>query len=210
MFLKIYFKAALFILAALILYSCEIKKTEEKGPLNKNFSDQTIFNAEVIYKDSGLIRMKLNAPLIENFTLIDSPYTLMRRGVEVSFWNRDENEPNFLRANWAKLQDKKKMYEGRGNVVMINNDGDTLKTEQIYWDNKNRRIFTDKSVTIKRMDGTVNVSQNGIEASEDFKEFTLKNNSGVIAFERQKPALAQSDSILKDSVTFLDLNKKKD
>lgn len=210
MFFKNNYKAALLILAAFIFFSCDIKKSEKKGPLNRNFSDQTIFNAEVIYKDSGIIRMKLNTPLIENFTLIDSPYTLMRKGLEVLFWNHNQEKPNFLKADWAKLQDKNKMYEGRGNVIMINNEGDTLKTEQIYWDNKNRRIFTDKSVSITRLDGTINFSQNGIEASEDFKEFTLKNNSGVIAFEKQKPTKIEPNTIEKDSVTYIDLNKKTD
>lgn len=174
-------KAALLYGAAFVMIGCELEKPKIKGEVNRNFSNQTIFDAEVIYRDSGEIRMKLNSPLIENYTLIDSPYTLMRKGVEVKFWNSNEPEPNFLKADWAKIQDQIKMYEGRGDVLMINNQGDTLRTERIFWDNANRRIFTDKPVTIKRMDGTVNVSKDGIEASEDFKEFTLKNNSGVIS-----------------------------
>ena len=101
----------------------------------------------------------------------------------IKFWNSNNPEANFLKADWAKIIDRKKFYEGKGNVEMINNDGDTLRTEHIYWDNLNRRIFTQDTVTIKRIDGTINISNHGLTATEDFKEFTLLDNRGVIVFD---------------------------
>lgn len=175
------FRAALFG-AALLFYSCEINETQELGELNKNFADRTIVDAFLTYKDSGVVKMELKAPLVEEFTLIDSPYTIMRNGVHIKFWNNDPN-PNYLRADWAKILDRKKFYEGKGNVEMINSDGDTLRTQHIFWDNKNRRIFTTDTVTIKRKNGTTNIANHGMTAMEDFKEFTFLDNSGVIVFD---------------------------
>lgn len=175
-------RAALFG-AALLFVSCEERDTKPLGELNRNFADRTIVNAFLTYKDSGIVTMELKSPLIEEFTLIDSPYTLMRKGVNIKFWNTDKPDPNYLSANWAKIIDRKKFYEGKGDVEMINNDGDTLRTEHIFWDNLNRRIFTKDTVTIKRKDGTINIANHGLTASEDFKEFTLLDNSGVIMFD---------------------------
>lgn len=175
------FKAVL-LGTALLFWNCEDTNTKALGELNKDFADRTIVDAFLTYKDSGMVRMELKSPLIEEFTLIDSPYTIMRKGVNVKFWNRSPN-PNYLKADWAKVVDKKKFYEGKGNVEMINNDGDTLRTNHIFWDNKNRRIFTQDTVTIKRIDGTVNISYNGLEAAEDFKEFTFYSNHGIIMFD---------------------------
>jgi LPS export ABC transporter protein LptC len=175
-------RAALFG-AALLFVSCDDSNSTPLGELNRNFADRTIVEAFLVYKDSGRVTMELKSPLIEEFTLIDSPYTIMRKGVNIKFWNSNNPEANFLKADWAKIIDRKKFYEGKGNVEMINNDGDTLRTEHIYWDNLNRRIFTQDTVTIKRIDGTINISNHGLTATEDFKEFTLLDNRGVIVFD---------------------------
>ncbi|AFL97326.1 LPS export ABC transporter periplasmic protein LptC [Ornithobacterium rhinotracheale] len=195
---KSYKKAALCIGAALLFFSCEESKTDDLGKINRNFADRTTINAHVIHKDSGVVRLDLKTPLIEEYTLIDSPYTLMRKGLDLTFYNQ-KLEPNFLRADWAKIQQKTKFYEGKGNVVMINNEGDTLKTQKIFWDSQNRKIYTHDTVTIARADGTRIISENGLEGSEDFKQFTFFKNHGVINAEQknqkkstQSPASGQA------------------
>lgn len=175
-------RAALFG-AALLFTSCDERNSQPLGELNKNFADRTIVDAFLVYKDSGIVSMELKSPLIEEFTLIDSPYTLMRKGVDIKFWNSDKPDPNYLTADWAKMIDRRKLYEGKGNVEMINNDGDTLRTQHIFWDNLNRQIFTQDTVIIKRMDGTINIANHGLTASEDFKEFSFFDNSGIIVFD---------------------------
>lgn len=169
--------------AALLFMSCEERSSTPLGELNKNFADRTIVDAFLVYKDSGVVTMQLQSPLIEEFTLIDSPYTIMRKGVNIKFWNTDKPDPNYLTADWAKLMDRRKIYEGKGNVEMINNDGDTLRTQHIFWDNLNRKIYTQDTVIIKRMDGTINISNHGLMATEDFKKFSLYDNSGIIVFD---------------------------
>lgn len=170
--------------AAFLFSSCEMQESVPLGELNRNFADRTIVDAFLTYKDSGVVNMELKAPLVEEFTLIDSPYTIMRKGVNIKFWNNDPN-PNYLRADWAKIRDRSKFYEGKGNVEMINSDGDTLRTQHIFWDNQNRRIYTTDTVTIKRKDGTINIAKKGLTAAEDFKEFDLLDNHGVIVFDEK-------------------------
>ena len=168
-----------------VFSSCDERKSNPMGLLNKDFADRTIVDAFLIYKDSGVVTMELKSPIIEEFTLIDSPYTLMRKGVDIKFWNSNKPEPNYLRADWAKIIDRRKFYEGKGNVKMINNDGDTLLTQHIFWDNLNRQIYTEDTVIIKRIDGTVNIANHGLVAAEDFKEFTFLDNSGIIVFDEE-------------------------
>ncbi|MXV37526.1 LPS export ABC transporter periplasmic protein LptC [Flavobacteriaceae bacterium Ap0902] len=201
-------KAALFG-AALFFMSCEENQVEALGELNRNFADRTTLNAFLVYKDSGRITFELKSPLIEEFTLIDSPYVLMRNGVNIKFWDEKSQEPSYLRADWAKMIEKKKFYEGKGNVRMINYDGDTLLTEHIFWDNLNRRIYTQDTVVIKRKDGTINISNNGLDATEDFKTFTLFDNHGVYIFDESSESALKSklDQNASDVKTPLEENQ---
>lgn len=185
--------------AALLFSACEENVMDSFGEINRNFADRVTQNAHVIQKDSGKLKMELKAPLIEEFTLIDSTFTVMKKGVDIKFWNANKDKPNLIRADWAKIIDKKKLYEAKENVVIINNDGDTLLTNHIFWDNLNKRIFTKDTVTIIRIDGTKNIAKNGLEASEDLKEITLYNNHGVIMYQEDSVKGNVSKGKISDS-----------
>ncbi len=171
---------------ALFFFGCMEEQTEKLGELKTDFSSRTIKDAFLQQKDSGKVVMELRSPLIEEFEFVDTPYTIMRKGLFVKFWNNHSPKENTLRADWAKIKDRQKFYEGRGNIVMVNNEGDTLKTNHIFWNSEKKRIWTKDTVIIHRKDGTYNRALHGLEASQDFKEFTFYKNSGVIFVEEDK------------------------
>ncbi|WP_238784351.1 hypothetical protein [Blattabacterium cuenoti] len=56
-----------------------------------------------------------------------------------------------------------------------------LKTDEIFWDRKNKKIFNKKYTTIISNSDRIRLhAKNGIEASEDLKEIRLKNISGTL------------------------------
>ena len=73
-----------------LLFSCK----REVPQLNKNkkveFPSRTLINANIISKDSGKISMNIRSPLIEEYTLVDSPYTIFRKGIsgKVNFFRK--------------------------------------------------------------------------------------------------------------------------
>lgn len=196
--------------AALLFVNCTENKTPPLGELNKNFANRTTLNAFLVYKDSGKVTFELKAPIVEEFTLIDTPYTIMRKGIQIKFWDNKKKEPNFLYADWAKMNNAKNLYEGKGNVRLINYDGDSLFTEHIFWDKWNRKIFTKDTVIIKRLDGNINISNNGMEASEDFKKFTFFNNHGIYIFDESKSkSSSNSNKIEKINTNKVESEKEK-
>ena len=78
-----------------IFTSCEEDLTKRSGNENKNFPSQIIKNARIIQRDSGIITLKAFAPIIEKYELIDSPYVVARKGIEIEFFDK-KNYPYFL------------------------------------------------------------------------------------------------------------------
>ncbi|WP_238786127.1 hypothetical protein [Blattabacterium cuenoti] len=63
----------------------------------------------------------------------------------------------------------------------MNYKGYFLKTEEIFWDRKKKKIFNKKYTTIiSNSDNIILHATNGIEVSEDFKNIRLKNISGTL------------------------------
>ena len=60
------------------LISCEEDLAEINKNKNVNFPSQVIYNSEILQRDSGMIKLRATAPLIEKYELIDSPYIVAR------------------------------------------------------------------------------------------------------------------------------------
>ncbi len=169
-----------------VLFSCERKAPPVTTGKKTNFPNRSLINANIIFKDSGRVTMKLRSPLIEEYSLIDTPYTIFKKGVEVDFFENGSEKPGFFKADWAKLSDKTGLYEGRGNVVIITENGDSVKSEQLFWNKEQQKIYSTKQVELIGKDGSKVTAKNGIEASDDLETYTLFNNEGYILMKEDQ------------------------
>ena len=79
-----------------------------------------------------------------------------------------------------KFIEKKDFYEAKGNVKVVNHEGQTFVMVSIYWDKKNQKMYTKDTVFISDKEGNIFVAANGMIAKDDFSEYTFYNNSGEI------------------------------
>ncbi len=170
-----------------IYFGCTKIEDVDLSEKKREFPSRTLIDAHVIYKDSGKIILDLRSPLIEEYAMIDSPYTKFPKGLEMYFFNkRNIDSPGYLRANWGMMSEIKGWYEGRGDVIVISEEGDTLKTQQLFWNKKLRKIFTQDTVYIVSKEGDSLQANNGLEAKDDLSEYILFNNSGIKFYEEEK------------------------
>ncbi len=95
-------------------------------------------------------------------------------------YDQNTNKYTYISANWVKSIDKI-FYHIKGNIIIMNYKGYFLKTEEIFWDRKKKKIFNKKYTTIiSNSDNIILHATNGIEVSEDFKNIRLKNISGTL------------------------------
>ncbi len=160
-----------------IFHSCEESRPIIKGTQEDSLASTRIYNAKFTLKDSGYEKIFVRSPLVEMYDLIDTPFTVFPIGLELNFYKKGEKKPGYLRASYAKIIEKKKWYEARGNVIVVNPDGDSLKTQKLFWNQKTKRIFTPDTTYLIRKDGSYLPSYNGMEASDDFKYFKFFNNN---------------------------------
>ena len=162
-----------------VLTSCEEDLAEANKNANKNFPSRVIYNADITRRDSGKVKIRFKAPLLEEYEFIDTPYAEVRKGLYLEFYDsKKPNVPGKLWAKYAKIIEKKQFYEAKGNVKVINNEGQTFVMESIYWDKKNQKMYTKDTVFISDKDGNIFVAAHGMNAKDDFSEYTFYNNSG--------------------------------
>lgn len=161
------------------LTSCEEDLTKANQNKKKNFPSRIIYNANIIKRDSGQVKVRFKAPLLEEYEFVDTPYVEIRKGLYLEFYDsKKPNVPGKLWAKYAKIIEKKQFYEAKGHVKVINNEGQTFVMESIYWDKANRKMYTKDTVFITDKDGSIFVAANGMKAKDDFTEYVFYNNSG--------------------------------
>ena len=164
-----------------VLISCEEDLTTINKNNKTNFPSQIINNANIVQRDSGMIKLRATAPLIEKFEYIDSPYIVARKGINILFYDKKKpNIPGKINAKYAKYNEKKKFYEAKGNVKIITNENQMFAMQSVFWDQGKRLIYTSDTVFVTDKDGSTLVGANGMKAKDDFSEYTFYNNSGNI------------------------------
>lgn len=136
----------------------------------------------LIYSDSGLSKMVIEASKLERFSG-ENPYTEFNEGIHVIFYDKSGNIESELTADYAIDYEKVNVMEAKGNVVVINVNGDQLNTEYLIWHESDKLIKSDEFVKITTNDEII--YGDGLEANEDFTQYRIKNIKGIITIKEE-------------------------
>ena len=126
------------------------------------------------YTDSGKVVTNLLASRLLDYSNFDFPYQEFPEGVEVRFWD-DDNNKSTITSDYAIRFEGTNMVDLRRNVKLITSDSLVLEAEQLYWDQKNQWVFTDQPYRIKFKDGSYNDGAR-FDSNEDFTNFLSRKN----------------------------------
>ena len=81
-----------------------------------------------------------------------------------------------ISANYAIFYEERKLWEVKGNVVAKNSDNQTLYTQQLFWDQKSKRIYS--NVDCKVLMGQDYWFGEGFESDEELKNWHFRRYRG--------------------------------
>jgi len=173
-------KGIAIVLTIAMLFSCKNDAKEVRDFLaDKNMPIGEAYDINHKHTDSGRINIKMKAPVMLDFgNRTAHPYSEFPKGIKITSIEKNGDSVT-IEGGYAKSYKKTEISEIKNNVV-INNyaQKNKLETEQIYWDQKARYYFTEKKFTFYTLTDTIKGV--GFEASEDLKNWWVKNQSGII------------------------------
>lgn len=166
------------VLCVITLFSCEgnVKNVQQLSV--QDYEPVTVgININLKYTDSGRVVTNLIAAKTLDYSTLDFPYREFPQGIELRYWD-EENKKSMVTSNYAMQFLTNQLIDLRDNVVVTTTDGTVLLTDQLYWDQQNKWVFTDQPYTIKFKDGSFNEGS-GFDGSEDFTTFMSRTNQGM-------------------------------
>ncbi|BAV95358.1 hypothetical protein JBKA6_1345 [Ichthyobacterium seriolicida] len=157
----------------------EIDKIIDISEMRTNYAK----SLNLVYTDSGRVKVRFKTPEVIAFDKKEEPYREFPKGIEVSVFNDEvEGAANFIKSNYAKEYTTKGFLELKSNVIIINSKGDTIYTEELFWDRVTKKIYSEDLVKISSKNETL-IGKNGFEAPDDMSTYNLKGISGDINME---------------------------
>ncbi len=167
-----------------LITSCgsnDLQEVEKVSIKRKKVPQETGESIEVIYTDSSLLKARVMAPLMEKFNEKEKTYLEMPEGVKAYFFNNDEERNSHLKANYGIRYLKKNKTVVKDNVVVVNKQGDTLRTEKLTWDEKDGKIYSEKFVKVKTPEEII--LANGFESNPTFTNYEFYDIEGTIQID---------------------------
>ena len=168
-------------LFAPMLFSCTNDSRDVRDFLaEQNLPIGVAKNAFHIYKDSGKVTSKLITPQLNDFSNRKAhPYNEFPKGVKIINFENDGKDSVTVIGDYALSYSKTSISELKGNVVVINHNGNSrLETDQLFWDQKNKYFFSEKKFILTTQRDTFRGV--GFESRENLTKWISKNITGDI------------------------------
>ena len=175
---------------AFLSFSCKSRKTSEE------INEEAVVtmrseNLTMTVSSNGLKSYHFTTPLMEQYGLSRDPYTRYPEGVFVeTFQDSTEIVESTLRANEAIYYDKRDLWMASGNVV-ASGSGNTLYTEQLFWDAKTDRIYS--NVSVKVIDANGIHHGEGLLSDKNLEQWEFMDYEGTISFETAPNEVVESE-----------------
>jgi len=184
--LKTAFTASSIILLAVSFAttSCSSNKPEEiKAISSRENLPELVYNElETVLTDSGRVKYRFLAPEVMSYKYKEEPYIDFPSGFHLFVYDaKGEVETQIKCMNAIYYEKPQELWELNNDVQGINMKGEVLNTEQLFWDMKEARLYTDKFVKITTP--TQIITGTGLESDQTLSNWRIKNVSGELEIE---------------------------
>ncbi|MBO7307323.1 MAG: LPS export ABC transporter periplasmic protein LptC [Alistipes sp.] len=178
--------------SATLLFSCSSKSASVEYDYESLMTEYSE-HRRISMVENGTRSYTFEAPLIEGYSLAKNPYQEFRKGIKMTTYTSDSLslEDATITANYAIYYDKQKLWEAKGNVVIIkkNRKGEDttvvslteVYTQQLFWDARTKKIYSNVDTKVLQPDGWhFGV---GFEADEDLKNIHFRKYKSEMEFD---------------------------
>ena len=169
--------------------SCGGKKQEMEAAVTEKdtLPDMSSLGVTSLISDSGMIRYKIITEEWLVYANIEPSYWAFEKGIYLEKFDTLFNIDASIKADTAYYYEPSKTWELRGNVEIQNQRGDKFNTSQMFWDQKEEKIYSERYIRIEQADKQV-LRGVGFESDQDMSSYQINRAEGEVFIEDKAPA----------------------
>jgi len=174
---RVFAKKAMAFLGCCFILSCANNYQEVQNLAKKPIPVDRATNVDSYLRQDGIVKARLTAPLMTRTTLADTPKTEFPKSLHVDFYDTTKIQSRLF-AKYGLYYTNKRLVYLRDSVIVFNVQGDTLRCEELWWDQNKEQIYTNVPVHIRKPDEKIDGT--GLVADQNFRSWTITNAKGPI------------------------------
>ena len=143
--------AAAALSASWALVSCSPEKQHYVPNASDGETTPTMATTDVttLISDSGYTRYKVVTPIWLMYEDAEEPFWRFPEGIELEQYDHALQPESNVECDSAIYYSRKRLWRLDGNVVMVNTARDSFLTNQLFWDQTSRKIYSDSFIHIE-------------------------------------------------------------
>lgn len=157
-----------------LLVGCDnkdVKPHVDSSMIAGELPAQESWNSTVFFTDSGRTRAILYTGHLQVFN--NRKETILDEGLKVEFFNSSEIKTTTLTSKRGRVDERTNDLYAIDSVVAVNDSGIVVKTDELKWRNRDKKIVSDKFVTIDSPDE--HIEGYGFESDQHLRNYVIYN-----------------------------------
>jgi LPS export ABC transporter protein LptC len=175
-----YLYTAAFLTGCCFFYSCENDQRDIDTWTKKVTKIDEARTVVSYLSQEGVVKAKFTAPVMFRVVSDTSTYAEFPKTLHADFFDDSSKIETRLDCKYAKYFETLDKVYLRDSVVVITVKGDTLKSPDLWWDQRAKIFYTDKYAEYHAADKHI-YGGKGLEATQDMNTVTFKEPTGVVA-----------------------------
>lgn len=161
----------------------------------ETFATMTTRNVETLVSDSGVTRYRIVAPLWLVYDEAREPRWRFPNSLHLERFDNNLMIEATIDCDSATYFKNKQLWRLDGNVRVLNTLGERFLTEQLFWDQRAEKVYSDSFIHIERADRTL--EGYGFESNQRMTKFSVSNVSAILPASQFEPG--NRDSLESDT-----------
>lgn len=183
--------------SAILLFSCG--QSHQAEPENEELLvSQAVDSLYSVTSKNGNRTRTFFTPVMEEYAFATVPFQEFRKGIEVTAYNDSTGVlASHIVSDYALYWTDRDLWELKGNVVVKGENDRTLYSQQLTWDAKIKKIYSNVDSKVEE-GGDVFIGE-GFEATDDFSRWTFRRLKGRVGVDtepvKQEDAGVENDPV---------------
>lgn len=163
------------------------RKIDVASKINpKKMATMTTKNVATFISDSGVVQYKVVSPLWLVYEEADTPYWSFPKGLYLQKYDPYFHVISSVAADSAKFFSDMKIWRLDGHVELTKAPKDLFQTEQLFWDQRRGKIYSDSFIHIETE--THMLEGYGFESDERLTSYRIIKPQGIFPVNNQELA----------------------
>lgn len=182
--------------AAMLLVCCS--QEQQRFVPNAGALTPTMTTADVstLISDSGYTRYHLTSPIWLMYEDAEDPFWRFPDGLELEQYDLAMNPESTVVCDSATYFSRRRLWRLDGNVVMVNTQRDSFLTQQLFWDQTAKKIYSDSFIHIVRTDRTI--EGYGFESDQSMLYYTVNSPTAILPANNFRRGAGAADTAQSD------------